>query len=83
MLFPTNHFLIAQMVDMRLEEELRQAETRRLLREAGIDRRGWLARPGCWLLCQVGRLLVALGRRLEQYGLHGSLKLDGKVASGR
>jgi len=83
MFFLTNHFLIAQMVDMRLEEELCQAETRRLLREAGIDRRGWLARPGCWLLCQVGRLLVALGRRLEQYGLHGSLKLDGKVAGGR
>ncbi|UCC64837.1 MAG: hypothetical protein JSV36_07290 [Anaerolineae bacterium] len=67
MLFPTNHFLIAQMVDMRLEEELRRAETRRLLHEAGIGGRGWLSRESRWLLCQIGRLLVAVGQRLERY----------------
>lgn len=64
-----NYALAKRIADMRVEEALRWAETHRLLREAGIDQRGWLSRQACWLLGQLGHLLVALGRRLERYGL--------------
>ena len=44
----------------------------RLLR-AGRRTSGWLDRQRCWLLCQVGRWLVRLGRTLQssgRYDLH-------------
>ena len=68
--------LFRVMMDMKVEETLREAETRRMLRQSGIDRRGWLLRQGCWLLCGVGRLLVILGRRLQQYEASQSVSLE-------
>jgi len=59
-------FFAQRLMEMRVEEALRAAELHRLLREAGIQRQGWLSRPGCWLLYQLGRLLVALGQRLQK-----------------
>lgn len=53
-------------MDTRVQEALRRTESRRLLRQAGIERRAWFARQTCWILCQLGRLLVGRGRRLEQ-----------------
>ncbi len=66
MMFP-NPDLYKRIAEERMRDCLRQAEVRRLLREAGIDQRGWMARQSCRLLCQLGHLLVALGRRLERY----------------
>ena len=71
-----NPYLFKMMMDMKVEETLREAETRRLLRQAGIDRRGWLLRQGCWLLCGVGRLMVILGQRLQQYGASQPVTLE-------
>lgn len=65
-IFRTNYYLAQQMMKVHTEEVLRRAEIRRLLREAGIDQRGWLSRQVHWLSCQLGRLLVALGQRLQR-----------------
>jgi hypothetical protein len=54
--------------DRRRQEAMRVAETWRLLRQARAQRPARLSRPGCWLLCQLGHLLVRWGRRLQEVG---------------
>ena len=49
------------------KDQLRQAERWRLLRQAGLVREIQLKRSACWLLCQLGKTLVALGQQLEQH----------------
>lgn len=66
MFFP-NPYLAERIMAMRVAEALQWAETRRLLRGAGVDTREWVSRRACWLLVQLGRLLVALGCRLQRY----------------
>jgi len=78
-----NDYLAKKIAAMRVEEARRRLEVRCLLREAGIDRRGWVSRQSSWALCQLGRLLVALGRRLERYGLPPAMSLEGQRAGGR
>lgn len=65
MIYP-DPFFTQLLVEVRVEECLRTAEVNRQVREAGVQRRGWLGRQGCWLMCQVGRLLVAVGTRLQE-----------------
>ena len=65
----TDFYLEERLMELRVQEEQRQAELRRLQREARGARPGWLSRPRCWLLCQVGSLFVSLGMRLLQAGL--------------
>jgi hypothetical protein len=60
---------------------LRQ-QARRLAHQAGTLQRGWMSRQGCWLLCRLGRLLVALGQRLEQYSVSQPLTLNGELSRG-
>jgi hypothetical protein len=50
-------------------EVLREAETRRVLREAGLYQEPWPSRVGGWLFCQAGHLFIMLGRRLQRHGL--------------
>jgi hypothetical protein len=57
-----------RLEDRRRLEATRDAENWRLVRLARRQHPGWLSRQGCWLLCQTGRLLVQLGRRLQAYG---------------
>lgn len=67
----------------RLQDERHNFEALRLSRKArlaGALPQGWMARQGCWLLCQMGRLLVAMGLRLEQYGLTQTLSLEGELS---
>lgn len=61
-----NPFLAEAIERERMEEFRREAEKRRLLREAGVDTRLWLIRQICRLLNRLGYLLVVLGRRLER-----------------
>ena len=82
-MFPQNDDLAQRIVNAHIEDRMRRLETRRLLREAGIDDRGWLSRQGSWLLRQLGRLLVALGRRLQQCDLPQALPLEGRMTGGR
>ena len=81
-MFYDSWYLAKVLMDMNVQEVARRRERRRLLREAGVHKRGWLSRQGCWLLCQLGRLLVALGQQLEQYGQPGILLLEGQVNGG-
>jgi hypothetical protein len=74
---------VAEMImDARVGEALHAAEERRLLRAARLVRRGWLFRQRCWLLCQLGHLLIALGQRLRDLGLPEPLSLEGELTGG-
>ena len=70
-------YLAEEIVTSRLEARRQQTEIHRLVHEAQTDHPGWVARQGCWLLCQTGRLLLAAGRRLEQWGLPQTRLVEG------
>ena len=65
----TDYHFGERLMDLRVEEEQRQVELRRLQREARKAHQGWLSRQRCWCLCQLGSLLVSLGVRLLHAGL--------------
>lgn len=71
-----NCYLAQLMMEMKVAEEVRQAETRRLIRQMGGGRPTWLARGAWWLLRQVGRALVSVGQWLQQSAAPRSLNLD-------
>jgi hypothetical protein len=64
-----------RMMQLHVKEERSQAKARGMHRTESLSR-SWLPRQGCWILCQMGRMLVMLGRRLEQYGLPQSVVLE-------
>jgi hypothetical protein len=57
-----------RMIDQQRRDAEREAERWRLSRLAHVQVRGWAVRQGCWLLCQLGRWLIQLGRTLQAYG---------------
>jgi hypothetical protein len=61
-----NYYSSYLLAQQKVEDCAQRAERRRMLRQAGVDQRGWLALGACKLLSRVGCLLVALGRRLER-----------------
>jgi hypothetical protein len=64
----------------RLQDEHLHFEALRLrkkARRAGALQQGWVVHQGCQLLCQIGRLMVAMGLRMEQRGLSQTLPLEG------
>jgi hypothetical protein len=81
-MFYRDFHLAEAIVKIRLQETARRCEARRLLRQAGIDQRGWWTRQRCWLSCHLGRLLVALGQRLQQYGQPSATLLNGQISRG-
>ena len=74
-----NHYLYEREIQMRQREALRQAEQRRLLRQARTTQRRWLPRPGCWLLRHLGDLLVSLGQQLQRYAQPQSISFEGRI----
>jgi hypothetical protein len=54
----------------RRQDILRDIEIRRLLSQGKPRQRKWLARQGCWILCQLGRWLVRLGQQLQSAGVY-------------
>ena len=73
----TEDFYLAQrMMEIRVAEQLREAETRRLIHLMGGGQSAWLTRMACWLLCHVGRALVSLGQWLQRSAAPGSLTLE-------
>jgi len=60
-----NDYLAQRLHNDRLRTDVRRLEQERVLREAGVDRRGWVAFLTCKLLRGLGCLLVALGHRLQ------------------
>lgn len=67
----------------KIAERLHQAEIHRLLHQAKPRRPSWLHRQRCWLLCQLGHLLVTLGRRLQQYSSAQPASLEPAEMLGR
>lgn len=57
------------LMRQRIEEGHRQAQLRELQRQVTIGQQGVFSRYGCCVLRKVGHRLVALGQRLERYGL--------------
>jgi hypothetical protein len=57
-----------RLMQLRVEEEQRQAEMSRLRHEAGHVQQGWLSRQRCSLLCRLGRLFGSLGVWLWEHG---------------
>ena len=65
----------------RRQEAIHQAETWRMLRQANWNRRGWLLRQNCRLLCRLGRGLVRMGLWLQRQGTpEGSARAGASVA---
>jgi len=65
-MYVPNYYLAQRLAEQRLRDCQRKAEMRRMLQQAGVDQRGWLALGACKLLSGLGCLLVALGRWLER-----------------
>ncbi len=78
----SSFFLIEQEMKMKTREALREGEKYRLLREARLDHQRWLSRQGCWFLCQLGRLLVALGQQLQRHGQPQIISLNSRTRGG-
>ena len=49
-------------------EAIQRAKLRHTVQEALSDQPSWTRKQSCWILCQLGRLLVSLGQQLERYG---------------
>jgi hypothetical protein len=69
------------LFESQVERARHEAETRSLLRRAGMAQRSWLAGASYWLLGRLGNLLVAWGERLKQYDMPQALPLDGRASS--
>lgn len=79
MMSGTDFYLNERMMAQRVEEEHRQAEARRLAREAQAGRAGWLSQQRCRALCQLGQFFVSLGQRLLQDASLPVLPPEGQV----
>jgi hypothetical protein len=66
-MFQTDHCLVTCIMDQKISAALRDAESARLLREAGIDPRAGLIRQVHRWLYRLGHNLVSLGQRLERF----------------
>lgn len=55
-----------RMEDRRRQEAMEYAANWRLLHRSSTGRLAWPSRQACWFLCQVGRLLVWSGQRLQE-----------------
>jgi hypothetical protein len=64
------------LMEGAVAERLHEAEVYRLLRQTKARRSSWWFRQSCWLLSRFGHLLVALGRRLQQYGSAQPVSLE-------
>jgi hypothetical protein len=71
--------LAEELMEMRKEGAQQWSRSCHLLRQAKLVRPSWVSQRRCWLLCQLGRMLVALGERLERYALARSLSFGGEM----
>jgi len=68
-MFPDDLYVAERTMFQRVEERVGEARSRALVRRLGAGQHGVVSRSGCRLLCQLGQLLVAAGRRMERYAL--------------
>ena len=67
MLFPD--YKAERVAEEQSKDRLREAATRRMLRQAGLVQPGWVSCQVCRLLSHLGHLLVVLGKRLQRYAM--------------
>lgn len=67
------------MMEIHVQALLHPAATERLARETRLPPRPWLYRLKCWWLCRLGRFLVAVGQRLQRFGLLRGGAIEGRV----
>ena len=81
------HFVSYRAAKALADQRAREAEIRaqrdELLRQAGLEPHGRLYGLTCRVLSSTGRRLVALGHRLEQFGIQEPLPLEGSASAGR
>jgi hypothetical protein len=65
----SDYHLADRLMDLRVHEEWRQAELRRLQREVQRAHQGRLAHQSCWPLCELASLIASLWVRLRHAGL--------------
>jgi len=68
-MFPDDLYVAESIMHQRVAERVSEARSRALARRLGAGGQGVLSRSGCRLLCRLGWLLIALGRRMERYAL--------------
>ena len=71
-----DYHLALQMMEMKFAEQVREAETRRLIRHMGGGQSAWLVCSACWLLRRMGHALVSLGQWLQRNAATRSPILD-------
>ena len=59
-----NYYMDVNVTAEQRRDELREIETSRLLRRAGVDQLGWLRVQADKASCRLGAVLVTLGGRL-------------------
>ncbi len=74
-------WLVRQLADMRIRDALRDAETRRLPRQAGRTREGWPMWQVHYLGRQLGYLRVELGVGLIERTVFPSRPAIGQVST--
>ena len=57
------------MMEIRVVEAQCRGKYPTVWRQAESKQPGWLSRQGCQLVSQLGHRLVALGERLERFGM--------------
>lgn len=72
--------IVQAYLDERVDRGLRGAETEALLRQARLCKPGHLSRHRR-LLRWAGQGLIAVGERIEQFGLPPSLNLDEQISN--
>ena len=65
-MYSSNRYLTKGAVDGRIDDSLKAAQTRRVLRQAGIEQRHSPSRAIRLWLFRLGCTLVGLGRRLQR-----------------
>jgi hypothetical protein len=72
----TDLHLVQQVMEMKVAEHVRKAETRRLIRQVRGGQPTWLVRAACWLLGGAGSTLVLVGQWLQTSAARRWLSLD-------
>jgi hypothetical protein len=72
--------LAKALLDVHLVEAQLHTQYGEPLRVARLDRQGFLSRGGCWLLGEMGQLLVAAGHQLQQFGMPQPYPVEGKAS---
>jgi hypothetical protein len=76
-MFRDDLYVAESLMFQRVEERVAQARSRALLHQLSAGQQGALSRSSCRLLCQLGRLLVTLGQRMERHALRQTPAFEG------